>query len=448
MLKFAILLFNTLALLIYQLFIADGITVTQNVPATAKPDTEFTIELTIKKGSTGGFAKLQQELPAGFTAVEDKNNGASFTFSNQMVKFIWMSLPNDQEFKISYKVKVADGISGDQVIGGKFSYVTDNVKQTADIEPSTINVEGTGGTTASTETPTTETATTETAITTTETPTETATTETATTETPTETATTSSSSNGDSSPFSCVRTLPGSASDEFVVEITVNKANLTGFAKLMEVLPTGFTATGMETSGASFSFADQKARFIWVSLPAQPEFKISYKVKVKNVGGDQLIDGVFSYIENDDTKKYVMPTDKITIGEGGDTPIVKNKTPENTDNSNNDNQQDNGLNANNIPSPQVGVEYKVQIMALQRNRAASEVAKIYNMATILVEKRPEQGLNKYLLTSSHTEYKNARDSRENIKSKGVVSPFVVAYNKGRRIPVQDALMISNSKWVR
>ena len=106
MLKYTALLFNTIALLIYQFFFADGITITQNVPSSAKAETEFTVELTINKGSTGGFAKLQQDLPEGFTAVQDDNNGASFTFSNQAVKFIWMSLPNDKEFKVKYKVTV------------------------------------------------------------------------------------------------------------------------------------------------------------------------------------------------------------------------------------------------------------------------------------------------------------------------------------------------------
>ena len=107
MLKYVALLFNTLALLIYQFFFADGITVTQNVPSKAKPDTEFTVELTINKGTIGGFAKLQQELPEGFTAVQDENNGASFTFTNQAVKFIWMSLPSDKEFKIKARVNFA-----------------------------------------------------------------------------------------------------------------------------------------------------------------------------------------------------------------------------------------------------------------------------------------------------------------------------------------------------
>src|SRR3954470_16666756 len=103
MLKYGALLFNTIALLIYQFFFADGVTITQKVPSSAKAETEFTVELTINKGATTGFAKLQQDLPEGFTAIQDENNGASFTFSNQSVKFIWMSLPGDKEFKIKYK---------------------------------------------------------------------------------------------------------------------------------------------------------------------------------------------------------------------------------------------------------------------------------------------------------------------------------------------------------
>ncbi len=441
MLKFAILLFNTFALLIYQFLFTEGVTVTQSVPKSAKAESEFTVELTIKKGATVGFAKLQQELPAGFSAVEDKNNGASFTFSNQMVKFIWMSLPNDPEFKVSYKVKVAAGTSGDQTIAGKFSYVTDNAKQTTEIEPAIVTIGDGGDASASSETPKTETPKTET-TTTEATTTETPTTETSTTETTTTTKTPVST---ESSPFTCVRKVPGSASGEFTVEITVNKANLTGFAKLIEVLPSGFTATAVESSGASFSFADQKVRYIWVSLPTQPEFTISYKVKPGSASGDQIIDGVFSYIENDETKKFVLQTSTITISGGGDeTPLavkeepVKEETTEKT------------LTATSIPSPQGSIIYHVQILALRNAKTASEVADLYNISSASINPVMEEGFRKYLV-GSHGEYKEARNAREPFKSKALAlktSPFVTAYNKGKRITVQEALMISNQKWYR
>lgn len=488
MLKYVALLFNTLALLIYQFFFADGITVTQNVPSKVKPDSEFTVELTINKGTIGGFAKLQQELPEGFTAVQDENNGASFTFTNQAVKFIWMSLPSDKEFKIKYKVKVAAGINGDKIIAGKFSYVSDNVKQSIDISPSTITVgekasepvAANTNTVTTTEPVTTNTntvtttepvttntntvTTTEPVVTNTTTTTEPVTTNTTTTE-PVKTPTT----NTEPSSVTCVRTVPSNISGEFIVEIAVNKGNVTGFAKLMETLPAGFTATAGESQGASFSFdaTTQKVKFVWVSMPSQTEFRISYKVAVTSgISGSQNIDGVFSYIENDETKKYVLPTSTVTIGSGAvatnnttttnttTDPVNTNTTntstttdPVNTNTTATNTVTTNTVSATNtIPAVQGNVNYKVQIMALYKAVDASSLASRYNLNTS-VNTEMADGYTKYTV-GSHSDYKAARDAREEIRNKGVAGPFVTAYNSGKRITVQEALMITSQKWYR
>lgn len=437
MLKYVALLFNTVALLIYQFFFTDGITVTQNIPSSAKSDSEFTVELVINKGAIGGFAKLQQDLPEGFTAVQDDNNGASFTFSNQAVKFIWMSLPSDKEFKVKYKVKVAAGISGDKIIAGKFSYVSDNVKQSIDIAPSTITVIGTEVSqpvvTNTTPTTTTEPVTTTTLPTTTEPVAPTISTE--------------------PSSITCARSVPSAASSEFNVEITVNKGNIIGFAKLLETLPAGFTATAIESQSGSFSFADQKVKFVWVSMPSQPEFKISYKVSVApDVTGSQNIDGVLSYIENDETKKFILPTSTVNIG-GASNPVVTNTTTDNTNNAttntNTNTTTDNSvktISANTIPVPQGNVNYCVQIMALHNAVNTNVLANRYNLSQKINTEMAE-GFTKYTV-GSHNEYKSARDAREDVKNKGVVGPFVAAYNSGKRITVQEALMITNQKWYR
>ena len=497
MLKYAALLFNTIALLIYQFFFADGITVTQNIPSSAKPETEFTVELTINKGTIGGFAKLQQDLPEGFTAVQGDNNGASFTFTNQAVKFIWMSLPTDKEFKIKYKVKVAAGISGDKVIAGKFSYVSDNVKQAVEIAPSTITIgDGTSPvvatTTPTTTTTTPTTTTTEPATTTTTTPTTTTTdpattttvatttpttttttpvttTEPVTTTTPTTTTTTPVVTNSEPSSITCVRTVPSNVTGNFTVEITVNKGNVTGFAKLLETLPAGFTASAGESQGGSFSFADQKVKFVWVSMPSLTEFKISYKVALaSSVSGSQNIDGVFSYIENDETKKYVLPTSTVMIGGSAvvtttptitptttsdntttttpvtatTTPVTTTTTPVTTSTDNNTKS----LAATTIPPVQGNVNYSTQIAALHNAVNADILATRYKI-NAKINTEMADGFTKYT-TGSYTDYKTARDAREDIKNKGVVGPFVTAYNSGKRITVQEALMITSQKWFR
>lgn len=476
MLKYGALLFNTIALLIYQFFFADTVTITQKIPASAKPETEFTVELTINKGATSGFAKLQQDLPEGFTAVQDDNNGASFTFSNQSVKFIWMSLPSEKEFKVKYKIKVAAGVSGDKTIAGKFSYVTDNVKQSVDIAPSVINIEGpaTVATNTTSATPDNNKA------------------------PVTDNTTTPTTSANEPSAITCTRKIPDNVNESFTVELTISKGNVSGFAKLLETLPAGFTATQGESQGASFSFTDGKAKFVWVSMPAVPEFKISYKVNVAaGTNGPQNIEGVFSYIENDETKKYIIPASVVSVGStmanttttnppvdntaantnntttnnntatdnttttaannnntatdntASNNTATNNTSTDNTAANNNTAAADNSaknLSATNIPAPQGNVNYRVQIAALRNAVAADKLATRFNINQ-KIDQEMANGLTKYLV-GGHPEYRSARDERETMKSKGVNDAFVTAYNSGKRITVQEALMITSQKWYR
>ncbi|HET6226315.1 MAG TPA: hypothetical protein VFF27_08555 [Bacteroidia bacterium] len=480
MLKYAALLFNSLALLIYQFFFADAITITQNIPASAKAGSEFVVELTINKGTTGGFAKLQQDLPEGFIAVDKgENNGGSFTFSAQSVKIIWMSLPSDKDFKVRYTVKVAKELNGDRSIAGKFSYVSDNVKQTVEITPATINIIGEAAAVTKTEpTPTPQP---ETANTTTTTPTQ--------TETPTQPSSTSGTpqvanlSGNAGLSVSCTRKVPLTPGNEFTVELNINKGNLSGFAKLLETLPAGFTASAGESKGASFSFSDQKVKFVWVSMPSEPEFKVTYKITSTTDPKNQLIDGIFSYIENDETKKYTIATTIIGT-EPGTTPppVAANITPEKKEEPKvetpvtpptetatttpvtptttptetvtaqtatpTQTPADNTkvLSASTVPVPNSSVNYRVQIAALHKAVEANALATRYNLYEPVITEMA-QGFTKYTV-GSHKEYKSAHDARDIIKNKGVVGPFVTAYNSGKRITVQEALMITSQKWFR
>lgn len=463
MLKITALLFNTFALLIYQLFFTDVVTITQNAPATAKAETEFVVEVTVKKGDIKGFAKLQLDLPVGFTAVEDINNGASFTFVNQSVKFIWMSLPAEKEFKISYKVLVAAGTVGDKTITGKLSYVVDNVKGTAVLEPPSVITVGDGTQPVVAATPPATPPPAPPVAVPPATPPVAATPPPPIAAAPVSTPSTILDASGAEIVINCFRTTTQSAKSpgEFPVEVTIKKDKLDGFAKFIETLPLGYTATVIEAKGAAFSFVEQKAKFVWGTLPTEAEFKISYKVTVApNVSGDQTIEGVFSFINpaTQNTSKFVLQPTSIKTGadEAGQPvlastpttpappkaepkpkaePIVTKAEP----------KVPTQMSATSVPSPQGKAHYKVQILALRKNKDISVVASLLNV-TEQIDPEQHQGLNKYVV-GYHTIYKEARDHREQIP-KTVVAPWVVAYNQTRRITVQEALMITSQQWYR
>jgi hypothetical protein len=450
MLKIAALLFNSIALLFYQLFFADTVTITPTIPAYAQIGTEFTVELTIDKGSNTGFAKFQQELPPGFTVIEGESNGGSFTFINQTVKIIWMVLPGDQSFKISYKVKVSAEAKGTHNLGGKFAYIYDNVKQSALVPPTTIVVsdEPVAQITATTSQPVIPAVAVDTVRT-------------------VQPTVEVAKAPEQAVNVSCTRQLPENilSNNDFFVEITIQKGNLSGFAKLVENLPAGFTAQEVQSGGALFSFEDQKLSYIWSSLPTQSEIKISYKVKVApSTEGEQLIEGVFSFVENDQTMKYVLspgfvkvisstpakpivsatPKTELTAENIPSQPIAKKKAASEKPVAPKE------LSATNIPGSQrTGkLHYKVQVLALRKAKAVETIVGYFKIQeTISLEMA--DGYTKYT-AGYHEDYKSAHDARDNFKAYNnmMSGSFVTAYNHGKRITVQEALMITNQKWYK
>jgi len=101
---------------------------------------------------------------------------------------------------------------------------------------------------------------------------------------------------------------------EFNVELNISKGDITGFAKLQQDLPTGFTALPGESANSTFSFKDRKVKFLWMALPASSDIKVSYKVMVDaSVSGNQIMEGNFSFIRNNETEKFVLPKDIIVV---------------------------------------------------------------------------------------------------------------------------------------
>ena len=457
--KNILLLLNIFILLLFNTFFEGDVNVTQALPATINPGTEVTFEVTINKADITGFAKYSQELPEGFTATVADVAGGNFTFADKTVKIIWMSLPSDKEFKISYKVSVGAEISGTYPIAGRLSYLENNEKKNFDVAPTEVKV-GSGApapVVAAAVPAATGDSTAKTAVA--------ATPPTGDSAAMTAAATAAPAASGATGGISCVRNAPSNTpSTEFIVEIVVNRGGAVGFAKLEENIPLGATAAGLETAGSVFSFVDNKVKFLWMALPPADEFKVSYKVTTaSDFKGAVPLDGLMSYLENDETRKAKVAPTTTMIGSDA-APVAA--APQSADASKvtADATPTTQPAANTeatpaaTPSPKVakvtspaatgGIVYRVQICAVHKNVPATYFNENWK---IQGEVFPEthEGWFKFT-TGGFPAYAAARDMRVELANSGNVNtgPFVTAYNSGNRITVQEALMISGQKWVK
>ncbi|MHB8261302.1 MAG: hypothetical protein ACYDCN_10440 [Bacteroidia bacterium] len=463
--KYILIFIQALMIAIYHFFFGDPVIATAKVPDNITPGSSFVIEVTIAKPSVTGFAKLQLEIPAAFVATEVESKNGSFSTSGTFVKVIWTSVPSDAELVIKINIAIPASSAGDKQIKGKFSYIAENVKQEALIEPITIKL---GGTEAASEVATTTATENDVANQPAKEP-----------ETNTQTNTSDgaqsfSKPNEPNATVSVSRKITALGSpDEYQVDLTITKGNVKGFAKLAENIPAGYKADYINESGSVFAFENREARFIWTSIPSSEEIKVSYKLTPDSGASIQkpaYIDGSkFSYIENNQTNTVAI--DKQEITEGEQTTIARATTPNTNSNSTTNvttNTQPENTNTNTQPdntttstqptnknettttiatTPKSGnVHYSVQIGAFQKSVNSSALGRRYSIKET-VRTEMHDGYTKCII-GKFNEYKIARDNREAVKSKGVSDAFVTAYNSGKRITVQEALMVSNQRWYR
>lgn len=447
MIKSLIIFFNTVAVFLFSFFFGDTpVTISGAFPANVKASTEFTAEIKINKGNVVGFAKLQLEVPQGFTVKELESKSGNFSFATNFAKIIWTSMPSDPEFTVKFIVIADASVSGAKTITSKFSFVNNNIKEVVEMTPAEIIV---GDVVA------------ETPVTSTQTTSETNITTNTTTQTVTQTPATSFDNSGEpNSNIMCSRTITdGANANEYDVEVKIKKGSIKGFAKFQEALPAGFNAKAGKTNGSSFSVSDGKLKFVWVSLPTEDELVVSYTLEKSDVAApdSKLENGEFSYLENDQSKKVKLPVDAI----GNKANVVQTETPVQTVTvASEPMTQTVVVNTEPIKTEEPvktepkeavvkkegNVLYNVQIGAFKKAIQSDVLSKKFKISEPIKSEMVE-GYSKFMV-GKFDEYKQARNHRENIKQKGCNSAFVVAYNGAKRITVQEALMITSQKWFK
>ena len=419
------------------------IAVNVSVPQQVEAGEEILVKVVLDKSDFDSFARFQQEVPAGLIPEPVNTASADFSFKNQKVKFIWLKLPSEEKITISYKLKVDQRLKGSFDLKGTFSYIANNERKLVKLSPKQVTINPSKSIEQNLivdindfknlVAPTTL----------------------------------ASVKNQ----VSCIRQVPSliNGTNEYEVTILINKGNKDKFAKIQEDIPDGFTAMPIDVKDGIFTFKDQVVKFLWMNMPADPFFTVSYKLVPDNNNIEKpQLKGAFSYIENDNTLSINITEQNVNLANASTedlkTVISKIKPevvesayvglPKNYSGKVKIEIAESALNAmrndtrlTRMLKPESGVYYRVQIAAGHKPININRYFKKYNLDK---EVRTEfhEGWRKYSVGSFFI-YKEARDYRVQIWNTTTIDDaFVSAYNNGKRITVQEALMITNHQWYR
>lgn len=457
MIRFFVILINAILVLFLEDYFPKNVYMAVNVPQVVEGGSEFRVQVTLNKGELTSFSRFQQVLPAGLTAVEvNSANAVDFSFEENRLRIIWLKLPEQEQITFSYRVRVDERLKGEFDLAGTFSFIDNNQRRTIDLTPEHITI---------TPNPTID---------------------------PALIVDLSEFEKiaipdllpKDKPNIACIRQKPiiDSYQNEILVKILVNKRDLQHHAKIEEQVPYGYNAVGVDARNGLFSFQNGVARFIWMDLPAEEHFVVSYKL-IPNEGtiaGDVAITGLFSYIEGDRTTSLNLvekdfDADNISAPElasliqgipkdllkssatyASAAPIADVNQPETSAEEAKPTRektirkpakQEVRLASAASLEPENGVYYRIQLAAGHKPVKVKRYFKKYGFDAD-VKSEHHDGWYKYSV-GSFKMYRDARDYRVHIwNTTDIKDAFVAAYNNGSRITVQEALMVANQKWYK
>ena len=359
----------------------EPVKVIQEVPKQVPTDSSFLVTLKIHGSGITGFARLQQYLPAGFTAEAMETGNADFIFDANSVRFIWTKFPDKEEVTVSYKVTADASVKGRQLIYGIFIYIDDEQTVKLPLDPSEFTI-GTEEVNPQ---------------------------------------------------ISRKLTSISPENGEYRVELTIDPNNLNTAAKFIDQIPEGFVASSENSNGAAFSFDDNKAIFNWKKFPSDSVFTISYVVKSNSASLPPAIEGVFVYGNDEGNSK--TEDEPVTAAENSKEELIANTTNNsNTVTASIDKQPNTIMQAKPTAA---GLLYRVQICATQKSKAKdSKYFEDKYAVSPPVELTYHEGWRKYII-GSFSSYKEASVFKTETR-KTVGDAFVVAYSNGERIPVAEA----------
>lgn len=365
-------------------------------PSKVRPGDSFVYQLTLNKGNLNGFGRIQVFIPQGFSVSPLELKNSQFLFEEDYVKFIWVQLPDESEFTVSMKIQVDAAAEGEKYLNGEVSFIKDDKTEKLALDQATILLDPT---------------------------------------LPQESA--------DSKP-EIERRLIALAPEkgEYQVELMIHPNKENGAARFIDDIPEGYVASVVDAHGAEFSFTDQSAIFSWKALPTESSFSIVYKVSAGENKPSPNINGMLVYGDQMLTSNSGVAMMQDTTNKQPADIIVESLVESENNRTLAAAETKNAIPDLILPAPQSGIYYKVQISATRKsperdNTWFSTKYKWQNSVDLTMH----EGWKKYLIGN----FKNYTEAKAfcNQTSAQVSDAFVVAYDQGQRISVQEALKAKN-----
>lgn len=127
-----------------------------------------------------------------------------------------------------------------------------------------------------------------------------------------------------------------SAGSSIDADVKINKGAVGNFAKYQMDVPGGYIVTAGDVKGGNFTFENQRAKIVWVSVPSENEFTVQLKIQASSTAASGTFSQKFYYLENNEKKEVEGNSMNVTVGDGGavamSTP-VESKPVETTSNT-------------------------------------------------------------------------------------------------------------------
>lgn len=442
-----------------------------NAPKQAVAGSSFTVSIEVSNAEIQGIARFMQGIPYGVTVEPADCANSDFEFTNQTLKLMWFSLQKTNSLKFSYKVVTHANVKGSLSLSGSFVFINaNNVHATAtskdvvveitpapNVNPANVvdlkNFKSKPAPESNlTFIPATQ------------------------------------QMESLKMPSKALRQVSYDAkTDTYMVSILLDKGKANKYAKLEETIPQGYTAEVLETRGGVFDYSNGKVKFLWLDLPNQARFLVSYRLKPKAKQADikeLSITGYFAFMIEDateihevaqiqaDLKKFAINTDikykgSATSASGArdipikyvgiakqakqdkkenatkvEQPLAKPSTPTSSKKAVKQTETSNKEETSNQhPQEQrkvkAGVVFKVQLAAVSKEADNAGVASKFKTDTPL-SKEETNGIVRYLV-GPYTSYSEALNVKSKAKQNGYKDAFIVAYNQqGSRISINEA----------